>query len=67
MIGTLPVVVGLWGYHTTGADGSGYYRYALDFLPLWLLVISPYTTGRRGRPLGLVCLAYSALYFNLLP
>jgi hypothetical protein len=67
MLGTLPVIAGLMCYHTTGAGGAGYYRYALDFIPIWLLVIAPYTMGRRGVPLTIACLAYSALYFNLLP
>jgi len=67
MLSTLPVIAGLMCYHTTGAGGAGYYRYSLDFIPIWLLVIAPCTTGRRGVPLTLACLAYSALYFNLLP
>ena len=67
MLGTLPVIAGLMCYHTTGADRAGYYRYSLDFIPVWLLVIAPYTSGRRGVPLTLACLAYSALYFNILP
>ncbi len=54
-------------YHTTGSGESGYYRYSLDFIPLWLMVIAPYTEGRRGVVLTLACLAYSALYFNILP
>lgn len=66
MLGTLPVIAGLWCYHTTGANGAGCYRYALDIIPLWLLVVAPYCRGPRGLPLTLGCLAYSALYFNLL-
>jgi hypothetical protein len=67
MLGTLPVIAGLMCYHTTGSGESGYYRYSLDFIPLWLVVIAPYTEGRRGVVLTLACLAYSALYFNILP
>ena len=65
MLGTLPVILGLMCYHTTGSMGAGHYRYALDFIPIWLLVIAPYTQGRRGLPLTLACLGYSAMYFNL--
>ncbi len=67
MLGTLPVIAGLWCYHTTAADGAGHYRYALDFIPIWLLVIAPYVTGRRAASLALGSLAFSALYFSLIP
>lgn len=67
MLGTLPVIAGLMCYCTTSANDAGYYRYSLDFIPIWLLVIAPYTTGRRGVPLTLACLGYSALYFRLVP
>ena len=67
MLATLPVIAVFMCYHTTGADRAGYYRYALDFIPIWLMVIAPYTSSRRGHPLTLACLGYSALYFNLIP
>ncbi len=67
MLASVAVVAGLWCYHTTGSYNAGYYRYALDVIPVWLMVIAPYTTGPRGRMLTVGCLAYSALYFNLLP
>lgn len=46
MLGTLPVIFGLMCYHTTGAE-AGYYRYALDFLPVWWLVALPFA-GRSA-------------------
>lgn len=67
VLSTLPVIALLLCYHTTGADGDGYYRYSLDFVPVWLLAVAPETTGPRGRPLTLACLAFSALYFYLIP
>ena len=67
VLSTLPVMAVLMCYHTTGATNAGFYRYALDYIPIWLLVFAPFTKGRRGRPLTLACLAYSALYFNLIP
>lgn len=67
MLATLPVIAVFMCYHTTGADRAGYYRYSLDFLPIWLMVIAPYTTGCRGRTLTIACLAHSALYFSLIP
>jgi len=66
MLGTLPVIGGLLCYHTTGAGSAGFYRYSLDFIPIWLMVIAPYTMGRRGVLLTLACLAVSTLYFNIL-
>jgi len=67
MVSTLPVITGLWCYHTTGSHDSGHYRYALDFIPLWLMVIAPYLQSPRGRPLTLLSLAYGALYFSIVP
>ncbi len=66
MLATLPVIAGLACYHTTGAMSAGCYRYSLDFIPIWLIVIAPFVTTRRAAPWTLGCLAYSALYFNLL-
>ena len=67
MLGTLPVIAGLACYHTTGAMGAGCYRYSLDFIPISLVVIAPYVTAGRAAAWTIACLAYSALYFNLLP
>lgn len=67
MLSTLPVIAGLACYHTTGAMNAGCYRYALDFIPIWLVVIAPYVVTRRAGAWTIGCLAYSALYFNLLP
>jgi len=67
MLGTLPVIFGLMCYHTTGADGAGCYRYSLDFIPVWLLVIAPYILTHRGNLLTVACLAYSTAYFYYLP
>lgn len=67
MLATLPVIAGLACYHTTGAMGAGCYRYSLDFIPIWFMVIAPYVTTGRFAGWTIGCLAYSALYFNLLP
>ncbi len=66
MCGTLPVMVGLLCYHSPGFMQSGYSRFALDFLPLWLLVVAPVTRGGWRSWLTLACVAWSLLYFNLL-
>lgn len=67
MIATIPIIFGLLCYHTTGANGAGHYRYALDFVPIWLLVIAPYLISRSALPWTLAATAYGALYFSLLP
>jgi hypothetical protein len=67
MLGTAAVVLGLWCYHTTASYDTPYYRYSLDFIPIWLLVIAPYTTARRAVPWTVGCLAYSLLYYCSLP
>lgn len=65
MLASLLVIAGLWGYHTTGSRDCGHYRYALDVVPVWLLVIAPYTEVPRGRRWTLACLAYGAMYAAL--
>ncbi|RIK68943.1 MAG: hypothetical protein DCC65_02095 [Planctomycetota bacterium] len=66
-LATLPVITGLLLYHTTGSQGAGHYRYALDFLPIWMLIIAPHAVSPRGMPWTLGCMAYSSVYFSLLP
>lgn len=66
LLSTLPVIAGLMCYHTTGSQGAGYYRYALDFIPIWLMVMAPHVISQRAAPLTIACLAYSALYHALL-
>ncbi|MBK8270801.1 MAG: hypothetical protein IPK83_21840 [Planctomycetes bacterium] len=66
MLATIPVIIGMWGYHTTESQQAGHYRYALDFIPIWFAVIAPYVTSRNAAPWTLGCLAWSALYFHTL-
>ena len=44
----------------------GYYRFALDWLPVWLMAIAPWAVERWRRYFTLGCLAWSGLYFNIL-
>ncbi len=64
MLGTLPVLLGLLCYHSPGFIEHGYSRFALDFLPVWLLVIAPETRGRLRTWFTLGCIAWSLLYFQ---
>ncbi len=66
VFGTLPVIAGLHLYHTTGSL-LGMYRYALDFLPVWWLVIAPFTESTpRAKRLTTLAIAYSILYYQVL-
>lgn len=67
MLASFAVAFGVLMYHTTGAQGSGHFRYGLDFIPIWLAAIAPYAVSPRGFPWTLGCMGYSALYFSLLP
>jgi len=66
MLASFAVMLGLMLYHTTGQD-PGYYRYALDFIPIWLLVIAPTLARLERRNLFVICLVYSCAYHFLLP
>ena len=60
------VIFGLLCYHTTGSVQHDFWRFGLDFAPIWLAVIAPYVCTGRRRWITLGCLAYSALYFGVL-
>jgi hypothetical protein len=45
VLGTIPVMAGLACYHSPGYISHGYSRFALDFLPVWLVAVAPYTFG----------------------
>jgi hypothetical protein len=64
ILGTIPVMAGLALYHSPGFLQSGYNRFALDFLPIWLAVISPFIRGGWRTWVTLAMTAYSLLYFQ---
>ncbi|MCK6456544.1 MAG: hypothetical protein L6Q92_08455 [Phycisphaerae bacterium] len=64
MLATLPVLAGLLCYHSPGFMQVGYNRFALDFLPVWLVVIAPQLRGGWRTGLTLGCTAWSLLYFQ---
>lgn len=47
VLGTIPVMAGLACYHSPGYISHGYSRFALDFLPVWLVVAAPFMFGGR--------------------
>lgn len=64
MLSSIVVLLGVGCYHTTGSYDSGYYRYALDVIPVWLLALAPETASGRARWMTLMCLAYGGLYHH---
>ncbi len=67
MLATLPIIAALICYHNTGYVQQGYYRYVLDVLPVWLLVICPHVWGGWRTAFTLGAAAWSCVYFSLLP
>ena len=67
MLCSIPVIAGLITYHTFHGE-DGYYRYALDFLPLWWLVMAPCLESWPVVHRWCVAAAgYGILYFQMLP
>ena len=66
MLGTLPVIFGMLCYHSPGFMEHGYSRFALDFLPIWLVVVASQTRGGWRTHFTLGCIAWSLLYFHQL-
>lgn len=66
MIASFLVIPVLLCYHTTGAAQAGFFRFSLDFMPIWLMVLAPYTAGGRRAWFALACLGWSVLYFQLI-
>ena len=64
MLSTLPVMLGLLCYHSPGFSAHGYSRFALDFLPIWLVVIARYAMNGWRTWFTLGCMAWSLLYFH---
>lgn len=64
MLGTLPVMLGLLCYHGTGFIQDGWNRFALDYLPIWLVVIASQTRPGWRSWFTVCCIAWSLLYFQ---
>ncbi|MCG8409367.1 MAG: hypothetical protein MI923_29530 [Phycisphaerales bacterium] len=63
---SLVVIFMLLTYHNPGSPQVGYFRFALDFLPVWMGVTALWVTSGWRRHATLACLAWSALYFHML-
>jgi len=66
MLSSLPVIAAILMYHNTGTPQVGHFRFALDFIPIWLVVLAPWAVSDWRRWATLGCLAWSALYFHIL-
>lgn len=64
MLATLPVMFGLLCYHSPGFMEYGHNRFVLDYLPIWFVVVAPFTKGGWRTWFTLACLAWSLLYFQ---
>ncbi|MEK6644533.1 MAG: hypothetical protein AABZ08_11555 [Planctomycetota bacterium] len=53
-------------YHNTGWRQPGYYRFALDFIPIWFAVLAPYAWSRRGFVFVVLCTVWSVWYFRFI-
>jgi hypothetical protein len=66
MLLTIPVITLLLLYHNTGWVQKGFYRFGLDFVPIWLLVICPFLWGRWRTPVTCLCVIWSIWYFRFI-
>ena len=64
MLGTLPVILGDLCYHNTGFVQPGYSRFALDFIPIWMLVIAADSRNGWRAWYTLAATAWGLLYFH---
>ncbi len=64
ILATLPIMLGLLCYHSPGFRQAGYHRFALDFIPIWLVVTAPYICRGRWAWFTIACTAWSVLYFT---
>ncbi len=65
MLCSTPVVCGHLLYHNTGFVQYGYYRFALDYLPVWLVVAAPWLTRGWRRWATPACIGWSLAYFAM--
>lgn len=66
MLCSLGVIGVLLCYHTTGKLQEGYFRFALDFIPVWFVVGASWLTTGWRRWVTPVCICWSVVYFGVL-
>ena len=65
MLCSLPIIAAHVLYHNTGFVQHGYYRFALDYLPVWLVVAAPWQCSGWRRWPTLACTAWGLAYFGM--
>lgn len=65
-VGSIPIVLAHLLYHNTGYVQHGYYRFALDYLPVWLVAAAPWLTRGNQRWMSVACVLWSVGYFAYL-
>lgn len=63
LISTIPIIVAHLLYHGPVIGQPGMYRYSLDFVLMWLIVVAPETTKGRRQGFALLSMGWSVLYF----
>jgi hypothetical protein len=63
MLCTVPIIGALLLYHGTGMVQYGYWRFSLDFAPVWLVVAGPWLASGWRRWATVPCIAWSVAYF----
>ncbi len=66
MLCSLAIIAGHLLYHATGETAPGYYRYSLDYIPVWMAIGAGWLTSGWRRWITLACIAWSVTYFSLL-
>ncbi len=65
MLCSVPIVAAHLMYHNTGYLQTGYYRFALDYLPVWMVVAAPWLCTGWRRVATLACTVWSLAYFAM--
>jgi len=63
---SIPIIVGHLTYHATGVVQTGYYRFALDWIPVWFVAASGWLTTGWRRIITVACVIWSAIYFRMI-
>lgn len=66
MLTTLLVIFVLMMYHGPVIGQAGCYRYSLDFVVAWLVIVAPWTDGSRRRWVSIPGMMWSVFYFYMI-
>lgn len=66
MLATFVLIALILTYHNTGYVQPGHYRFALDFIPVWLGLTAAWMWRGRRLPWTIAAITWSCIYFSLL-